>query len=227
MDKWLEYYYGTDSLPETAILCAGTVSQETKDRILNKVEITNYRKDVQDYYLIDTDNGLKILIFDIIGAPVLIDIAHNLEKGGTKEAYFLSFAGTKKDFNIGGYFIPERIRCHDGLTEYWEAGIKHIDIQEKAYENVKRLMHGIKYYTGMSASVPSFFHNHPKVDAAIEDEGILAVDMEASSAVYFLNKKGIQCSPLLIISDNPKTDITDAFEIRERALYIALERIIR
>lgn len=228
MDKWLEYFYGRNSLPEMAILCAGTTSRETQERILSDRKVLHHTQDVQDYYLVETDEGIRTLIFNIIGSPVVIDIVHVLSQGGTKESYFLGFAGTDRDYEVGDYFVPTKIRCLDGLTQFYEPGIKYVDISKKAYQKAMQLVRSKRHHTGVSASVPSFFHNNLEVKLALEnDPDIAAIEMEASSALYFCNRRGIECSPLLIISDNKRTDIPDGFERREAAFYNAIAKILR
>ena len=227
MDKWLKYFYGRDRLPEIAVLCAGAVSSETQERILADRKILNHTRDVQDYYLIETNEGIRTLIFNIIGSPVIIDIVHVLSQGGTKDAYFLGFAGTDRDYEIGDYFVPTKVRCLDGLTQYYEPGIKYVNVPDKAYQRVTHLMQDARCHTGISASVPSFFHDNLEVRLALANEpDIAAIEMEASSALYFCNRRGIECLPLLIISDNKKTDIPDGFERRETSFYHALVKML-
>ena len=227
MDKWLKYFYGRSHLPETAILCAGTISKETQERIITGRKILNHTKDVQDYYLIETNNGIRTLVFNIIGSSVVIDITHVLSQGGTKELYFLGFAGTDRDCEVGDYFIPTKVRCLDGLTQYYEPGIKYVDVGDKAHQKVIDLMQNTRYHTGISASVPSFFHDNLEVKLALANElDIMAIEMEASSALYFCNRRGIECLPLLTISDNKKTEVPDGFERRETSLYNALIKIL-
>jgi purine-nucleoside phosphorylase len=227
MDKWLEYYYRRERLPNTTILCAGTSSSEIQDRILAGRRVVNHRHDVQEYYLVETEHGLKTLILNIIGPSVLIDIFHVLAKGGTQEAYFVGFAGTDKNFEIGDLFLPTRIRCLDGITEYYSPGIKYIDVEETEQTKAAEIFSGCKYHSGTSVSVPSFFHNHPGVKQALLTEtDISAIEMEASSALLFSRMNNIECSPVLIISDNNQIAIPDGFERREIAFYNTLSRLL-
>jgi len=227
MDKWIKYFYGRNHLPETAVLCAGAVSNETQKRILTSRKILNHTKDVQDYYLIETSNGLRTLVFNILGSSVIIDITYVLSQGGTKEVYFVGFAGTDKDYEVGDYFVPTKVRCLDGLTQYYEPRIKYVDVPDKVYQRVIHLMRDVRCHTGISASVPSVFHDNLEVKLALANEpNIAAIEMEVSSGLYFCKRRGIKCLPLFIISDNKRTDIPDGFERREISLYHALVKIL-
>lgn len=223
MKKWLEYFYDTSTLPEDAILSSGTTSKLLQERLIAEMErLIYYRDEIQQYYVVEHNGKKIVVVFNLLGAPSMIDTLYILAQGNTRKIHFISFAGTKQDYNIGDLFLPTGAKCLDGVTNLYVSQTDIISTDGQALDEMKQFLEARHemYHEGLAATVPAVFHRNQTIQDALEsDVRVKAYEMELSSALHFSKANGQYCTPLLVISDNSREDIPDGIQVREKSYY--------
>lgn len=209
MGSWTEKYFGRDILPKYAIIIPGTTGNEQKHNYLSLFDkVISYESNLFEWYILEKAGIQYLLMLQVYGAPMVIDLIHILKEGQIKKIIFIGAAyGFGSEVNIGDIILPNQVQALEGiLTTYEKILYSHPNgdlLQLLAHVFDKE---NLKYKKGKTVSTPSVF---TKVDRSLFDSDVLALEMEASAFLYFSTKESIEGASILVISDTEYHKLTD------------------
>lgn len=201
MGQWANKYFNQTELPRECYIFAGTAKNDFKNDIIkNFDEVLYHDLGIFEKYIVCKGGMKYTIIFQVFGAPMIIDLIHILKDGGVQKIIFFGAAfGINESLEVGDCVVPIQVQSLEGILET-------VEHKKYAYpdEKLARLMidglklNSIDVNVGKVVSVPSVF---VKPDKEIFDEDLYAIEMETACLFHYSKELKIRCSAILIISD--------------------------
>ena len=225
MGRLSEAVFGRRKLPERCLIYAGSYMPKRKEWVKSHfgkwqrirgywVKYSYARRDSREY----------LLIFNVYGAAMILEIIQLLKEGGAKKVFFVGALGGK-DLPIGTLVLPTRIFDETGFVSADDPNKKIVEPQEDSLKRMKEALDnlGQAYTEGEIVSVPCVLHNIGHIKRFVEENtNILGVEIETSTFYHYTMKENLESYALLYISDNKEHDIIsgskEAHEARRKAL---------
>ena len=197
MGHWAKSLFGKDKIGSIGIVLAGTNKKEFEKKILSYFDKTlNFKDSVYHAYLARKNNIDYPIVFNVYGAPAMIDVMTEMHDGGCRTIIFVGYAyGGFKNINIGSVVVPNQIYHFDGIYH----GIR---LDKKMSLPDKELKNKIKFVNGNDISVPAVSFQLPHDNKEYKKINPLTVEMELASCLSRAKEIGIRSVGVLIISDN-------------------------
>lgn len=213
MGKWAENEFGQSKFSDVGIVVAGTMREEFEKEILGLFDKVLSKKDsVYHSCLVQKGNEHYPVVFNVYGAPAMMDVITLMHDGGCRTIIFVGYAyGGLKNLEIGNIVIPDKAYHFEGIYHHIEpdkkASLPDMQLKRKIEEILKKSK--IKYTTGTNISVPAVTFQLPHNNLEYKKISPDTVEMELAACLSRAKDIGIRASGILIISDNKKLSIGD------------------
>lgn len=213
MGKWAENEFGQSKFSDIGIVLAGTIRDEFEKEVLGLFDKVLSRKDsVYHSCLVKKGNEHYPLVFNVYGAPAMMDVITLMHDGGCRTIIFVGYAyGGFKNLDIGSVMIPDKAYHFEGIYHHIEpdkkASLPDIKLKRKIEEILEKSR--IKYTNGANISVPAVTfqlpHNNPEYKKINPD----TVEMELAACLSRAKDIGMRAAGILIIGDNKGSSVGD------------------
>ena len=211
MGKWAENNFGQSKFSDVGIVVAGAVGEEFEKEILGLFDKVLFKKDsVYHTYLVEKGKEHYPVVFNVYGAPAMMDVITLMHDGGCRTIIFVGYAyGGFKNLDVGSIMIPDKAYHFEGIYHHIEpdkkASLPDMQLKGKIEEILKKSR--INYIEGTNISVPAVSfqlpHNNPEYKKINPD----TVEMELAACLSRAKDIGIRAAGILIISDNKGSSI--------------------
>lgn len=231
MGKWAKHLFDEETFGEVGIVIGGSNSQEFQDEILkNFDEVLSSKDKVYHGYLARKNNKTYPVVFNVYGAPAMVDVLAHIQDGGCRNVIFVgySYAGFT-NLDIGKVILVDRSYHYHGLYHKIEPD-RHADYPDKElFNKVEQLLrkNTVDYVKGTNISVPAVTlqpkHDNPEYKKIKP----LSVEMELASCYARAKDLGVRTTGALIVSDNRESSITKKTDEDKSAKRRVLEILIQ
>lgn len=213
MGKWAKGVFGQENIGEIGIVVAGTTPIKFEKSILKMFDKVISSKDlVYHAHLVKKNNKLYPIVFNIYGAPAMVDILTEMHDGGCRTVIFVGFAyGGFRSLDVGSIVIPEKSYHFDGIYHPIEPD-RDVDSPDKELKNkLEKLFKKkkIDFVNGVNISVPAVTFQLPHANEEYYKIKPSTVEMELASCLSRSIDIGMRAIGILVISDNRKSSIGD------------------
>ncbi|MFH1209215.1 MAG: hypothetical protein V1663_00285 [archaeon] len=104
MGKWAKKLFGKESFSKIGIILAGTANPYTEKKVLSLFDKVISKKDsVFHAYLVRKKGRNYPLVFNVYGAPAMIDVLTEMHDGGCRIVVFIgyAYAGFQNNLDVG------------------------------------------------------------------------------------------------------------------------------
>jgi len=225
MGKLSEAIFGKKKLPERCLIYAGSYVPKRKEWV--KVHFEKWQR-IRGYWVkysfANISSREYLLIFNVYGAAMILEIIQLLKDGGAMKIFFIGALGGK-DLPIGTLVLPTRIIDKTGFVSADDPNKRIVKPQEDSLKRMKEALYslGQVYTEGEIVSVPCVLHNIDHIKKFVEQNAnILGVEIETSTFYHYTEKENLESYALLYISDNKEHYIIsrskEVQEARRKAL---------
>lgn len=221
MGSWAKSLFGRESFDDVAIVLAGTIKPEVEKEIVSFFdEVVSCNDAVYHAYLVRKGKKFIPVVFNVYGAPAMMDVLTELHDGGVRNVVFIGYAygGLKDDLPIGSFVVPSKAYHFHGLYHHSEPS-REFDVPDskllKVFEELLKKKK-IKFRNGINISVPAVTFQLPHHNKKYQKIDPLTVEMELAACFSRAKDIGIRSVGCLIISDNRKVSIGDSTKKRLR-----------
>lgn len=213
MGKWAKRDFGREKIGETGIIIAGTAKPEFEKEVLNLFDRVISSKDsVYHEYLVEKNGITCPVIFNVYGAPAMIDVLTIMHDGGCRNIIFIGYAyGGFKNLDVGSIVLTDKAYHFEGIYHHIEpdrkAAFPDKDLKKKIKELFKK--NKIACVEGSNISVPAVTFQLPHNNKEYKSINPLTCEMELASCLSRAKDIGMRAAGILIISDNRKSSIGD------------------
>jgi len=225
MGKLSEAIFGKKKLPERCLIYAGSYVPKRKEWV--KAHFEKWQR-IRGYWVkysfANISSREYLLIFNVYGAAMILEIIQLLKDGGAMKIFFIGALGGK-DLPIGTLVLPTRIIDKTGFVSADDPNKRIVKPQEDSLKRMKEALNslGQVYTEGEIVSVPCVLHNIDHIKKFVEQNAnILGVEIETSTFYHYTEKENLESYALLYISDNKEHYIIsrskEVQEARRKAL---------
>ncbi|MEK6934731.1 MAG: hypothetical protein AABW46_02525 [Nanoarchaeota archaeon] len=220
MGHWAKSLFGQESFESTGIVIAGTNPQEFEKSILSLFDKVISSKDsVYHGHLVEKAGKQYPIVFNVYGAPAMLDVLTEMYDGGCRNVLFIGYAygGFKQNLEVGSVVVPSRSFHFDGSYPQGKA----VTPDKKLTSAVKKLFtqEGVDFHIGPNISVLAVTYQLPHANTRYRNIKPVTVEMELASCLSRSREIGVRATGILIISDNRSSSIGDEVkrELRHQA----------
>jgi purine-nucleoside phosphorylase len=181
------------------------------------------------YSFAEQDNKKFLLVFNVYGAAMMLEVLNLLSDGGVKSVFFVGSAGARS-LDVGTIVVPTEVVDRAGVVQVATSGKDVVRPPEAESESVEKAL--MEKSWGFAkrrvVSVPAVLHGIDHIMnymQAREDSEIH--EMELSTFYHFAKKIGLHAYALIYVSDNEKHSIASAEMKTSLARREALLRITK
>lgn len=220
MGKWAKNMFGRKDFGEIGIVLAGVSSQGIEKKILGFFDkVVSSKDSVYHAHLAEKNRIRYPIVFNIYGAPAMVDALSIMHDGGCRIIIFVGFAyGGFKNLEIGSVVIPNQSYHFEGIYHHIEpdrkAAFPDRDLKKKLEEVFMR--EGIGYINGVNISVPAVVFQLPHANKEYKMIKPLTLEMELAACYSRAKDIGIRAAGVLIVSDNRRRGLGDTTKERLR-----------
>ncbi len=213
MGNWAKRLFGRESFEEVGIVLAGTNQPEFERGVLSLFDkIISSKDSVYHAHLVEKNTKAYPIVFNIYGAPAMMDVLAEMHDGGLRNAIFVGYAyGGFRNLDIGTLVIPDRAYHFDGLYSVLDPSRTLSLPDEELTKRVIKILgrEKIKYQLGSNISVPAVTFQRPHDNEEYRKIKPHTVEMELASFYSRSKYLGIRAAAILVISDNRSEAISD------------------
>ncbi len=211
MGDWAKLLFDNGTFDDVAIIIGGQHGQEFEEKILKFFDKTLHKKDlVYHVYLCTKNNKTYPVLFNVYGAPAIMDVLTHLADGGCRTTLFIGYAyGGLKNLEIGRVVIPEKSYHFDGVYTPINPERREGTPDQELKTTLEKLFteHYIPFVNGANISVPAVTFQLPHTTYTQLHASTL--EMELSAFLSRAKDIGIRAAGILIVSDNKTSAIAD------------------
>ncbi|MBI2672990.1 hypothetical protein HYX19_01910 [Candidatus Woesearchaeota archaeon] len=231
MGKWAKDLFGKESFDSVGIVIAGTNSPKFERKILRLFDKVISSKDsVYHAHLVRKNNKEYPIVFNVYGAPAMVDVMTEMHDGGCHNLIFIGYAyGGFKNLDVGSIIVSDKSYHFEGIYHHIETDRKidypDKELKRKLEEIFKK--NKINFYNGTNVSVPAVSFQPRHANREYQKIKPLTLEMELAACFSRAKDIGIRSVGILIISDNKSTSIGDKSTLRNLAKIKVIETIIK
>ncbi|MBI1972424.1 hypothetical protein HYS50_00280 [Candidatus Woesearchaeota archaeon] len=213
MGKWCKNLFGQETCGSVGIVITGTSRPEFEKEVLGLCdEVISSKDAVYHAHLVKKNGILLPIVFNIYGAPAMVDVLTEMYDGGCHTVLFLGVAyGGFKNLEVGSIVVPKQSYHFDGIYHALkvdkQAALPDQELKQKIEEIFTK--EKIAYVEGTNISVPAVTfqlpHDNPDYLKIKPD----TVEMELAACLSRAKEIGMRAAGVLVISDNRKTSLGD------------------
>jgi len=183
-------------IPETMILCY-------HDPLMQKVE-KDERFERQENFFINKEKSWGIAGKFGIGAPVAASVMEEFIARGVKKFITFGYSGTlQKNLKIGDYILIDKAIRDEGTSHHYLPSEKYVEASASLVSFFEGFLKNekIKFQKGAAWTTDAIYRETIDEIKAYQEEGVLAVDMEAAALFAVAKYRQVDCVGLFIVSD--------------------------
>jgi purine-nucleoside phosphorylase len=213
MGEWSKHQFGYDYIGNVAIVVAGTSHPNVEkyvcslfDKVLKKTDMVYHN------YVVEKDNKRYAVLFNVYGAPAMIDALSFLHDGGVNSVIFFGTAyGGFQNLKITSLIVPTNSIHFDGTYSHIDKK-RNKDFPDRKLR--KKIISVLKkektdFLEGTNISVPAFTLQPKHTNENYAKIKPISLEMELSSCLAKSKDIGIRSAGILMISDNKDKSIKD------------------
>lgn len=201
MGEWAKKYFDQDDLPKKCYVFAGTSKEKFKQSLLKYFDdVIFHGGGIFEKYIVTKNEVKYLLIFQVFGAPMIIDLVHILKDGGVEQIIFFGSAyGINDKLVVADCVIPIKAQSLDGVLQAVE-NVNYSTPDENLTHYIINILNlcGEKCIMGKVVSVPSVF---VKPNSMLYDDDLDVLEMETACLFFYTKKLNIKSAGILIVSD--------------------------
>ncbi|MFH0870120.1 MAG: hypothetical protein V1866_03625 [archaeon] len=235
MGHWAKRDFGRDQIGTTGIIIAGTSKPEyEKDAMGLFDEVVSSKDAVYHAYLARKGKNIHPLVFNVLGAPVVIDVLSVLHDGGCRNVIFIGFAyGGFKNLELGEVIVPTKSYHFDGIFHAVKIDRDVSMPDSRIRSQLKKVLRKekIKFHEGINISVPAVTLQPKHNNSDYQKIKPICLEMEFAAFLSRAKEIGIRAAGVMIISDNKHTSLDDVekretrMEIKKRIVEAVVKNI--
>jgi len=229
MGKWAKSLFGYDRFGEVGIVVAGTCSPDFQEKVVKFSEGKISEKDaVYHACLIRKNKESWPIIFNVYGAPAMVDVLTEMHDGGCRNVIFVGSAyGGFKNLKVGEIVIPHKSYHFEGIYDALKLSREQSFADEDLKNTIEKLFkkNYIDFVHGVNISVPAVTFQLRHENEEYKKIGPSTIEMELSSCLSRAKDLGIRAVGILIISDNKSSSRGD--EEKKKARTESKLRVLR
>jgi purine-nucleoside phosphorylase len=235
MGTWAKSAFGAERFADIGVVVTGTNAPEVQDEILRFFDKVLFKKDSVYHPCLAEKDGVKYpIVFNVYGAPAMVDVMTEMHDGGCRVLLFVGYAyGGFKNLPVGSVVLPEKSYHFDGLYHGIhvdkEAGYPDKELQQKLSEVCRK--ENLAFVYGTNISVPAVSFQLPHDNEFYRKLQPSTCEMELAAFYSRAQELGIRGAAALVISDNRTTSIGDSekriarYEGKKRLLKAIIEHL--
>ncbi len=197
--------FGTNKLPENAILFAGILYP--KEKIQHILALFEHAEKLSDFqpvlsYRVRIKKAEWLLCFGVYGGTSALEITNILGDGGVKSIVFVGWAGARKTVPVGAVCLPITICSLDGIVRLDSSHSTNIAPSVNLLKKLKKTLPNARHVSNVTLPGLGNLHGIAKVERASLRHD--TVDTELSVVVHFARKSKVSAAGVLIVTDSIK-----------------------
>ncbi|MBS7614948.1 hypothetical protein KEJ18_04375 [Candidatus Bathyarchaeota archaeon] len=225
MGRLSEAIFGRKKLPERCVIYAGSYIPRRKDWVKSLFDRWQRIRGHWVKYSFASSDGIEfLLIFNVYGAAMVLEIIQLLKDGEAKRVFFVGALGGK-DLPVGTLVLPTRTIDKTGFVSLDDPNRQIVEPKKDSLERLRKTIKNLSqiHVEGTIVSVPCVLHNIDHIKKFVEENSsILGAELETSTFYHYSQKEHFESYALLYIGDNKKHDIISGAknvqEARKRSL---------
>ena len=157
------------------------------------------------YTIDDTGGRVAVLGGFGFGAPVAVSLLEELIAFGVRRFVSFGTAGTlQKDIDIGSLIVCDRAIRDEGTSHHYVEPSKYAYASERLTGRLKEALqrHKQEYIVGTSWTIDAPYRETVVEARLYQEEGVAAVDMEASALFAVAQYRGVELGAMFMVSDS-------------------------
>lgn len=234
MGKWAKNLFGKSRFSNIGIVVAGTTNPKFEKKVLSLFdEVISSKDSVYHAHLVKKNGKNYPIVFNIYGAPAMMDVLTEMHDGGCKIVIFvgLAYGGFEKNLDVGTIVIPDKSYHFEGIFHPLHPdrrfNVPNAELMEKLENIFGR--EKVPHVKGTNISVPAVTFQLPHANKEYKAIKPLSLEMELASCYSRAKDLGIRAAGILIISDNRSSSIIDKktglYEIKLKVLETIINNI--
>jgi len=213
MGHWAKSDFGRENIGSVGLMVAGTSNPEIEKSSLRLFDEMIASKDVVYHtYLVRKGKNIHPLVFNVLGAPALIDVLSVLHEGGCRNIIFIGSAyGGFKNLELGEVVVPTKSYHFDGIFHAVKMD-KDVSMPDgKIKSQLKKILQKEKiiFHEGINISVPAVTLQPKHNNKEYKKIKPICLEMEFAAFLSRAKEIGIRAAGVMIISDNRHTSLND------------------
>jgi len=229
MGKWAKSLFGQETFEAVGIVVAGTNKQAFEKEILGFFdEVVSSKDSVFHAHLVKKDGKAYPIVFNVYGAPAMVDVLTEMHDGGCRTVLFVGYAyGGFKNLAIATIVVPSQSYHFDGIYHPLKIDKKVALPDQELKEKLEQLFtkHKIEYIEGINVSVPAVTLQLPHANKEYQEIQPATVEMELASCLSRSKDIGMRAVGTLIISDNRTAGMGD--ESKRKLRYEGKRKVLK
>jgi len=230
MGRLSEAIFGRRRLPERCMIYAGSYIPKRKDWVKSLFDRWQRIRGHWVKYSFASSDGVEyLLIFNVYGAAMILEIIKLLKDGGAKRVFFIGALGGKH-LPVGTLVLPTKIIDKTGFVSLDDPNRQFVEPKKDSLERLRETIKGSSqtHVEGTVVSVPCVLHNIDHIKKFVEENSsILGAELETSTFYHYSHKEHFESYALLYISDNKKHDIISGAKNVQEARKKSLKTITK
>ena len=210
MGKWAKAWIGRAVIGRVGIVVAGTIKKDVEKYILSLFDEVIESKDaVYHMHIVKKRKHIYPLIFNVYGAPAMVDLMTLMHDGGCRTIVFIGSAYGFKSIDVGSIVVPDKCYHFDGIYHPVEPDRKSGVPDDVLKEKVRQIFgqNKISYLTGTNISVPAVSFQPPHANKDYQKLQPISLEMELAACFSRGKDIGIRTVGILVISDSRSANI--------------------
>lgn len=146
MGNWAKGTFGKENFGEIGIIIAGTNKLEVEKKILGFFdEVISSKDNVYHAHLVRKNNNEYPVVFNVYGAPAVLDVLTEMQDGGCRTVIFFGYAyGGFTNLEVGSIVIPKKAYHFDGIYHHIKPDRKFSAPDKELKEKLEFVLKKIK-----------------------------------------------------------------------------------
>jgi purine-nucleoside phosphorylase len=222
--------FGRDRLPERCLVFAGAYFPG-RFKLARKLFDRHTRVAGMwvRYSFAEHDHRRYLLLFNVYGAAMMLEVLYLLKDGGAKSVFFVGSAGSKH-LDVGTIVLPTEVVDRAGVVQMDAHENDVVSPPESESESLAKALtdFGLGFAKAKAVSVPAVLHGIGHVTEYMRFREDLEIhEMELSTFYHFAKKAGFLAYALVYVSDNEEHSIVSGEKNVRLARREALLRITK
>lgn len=211
MGDWAKTLFGVTEFEDVGIVVAGTNNQEFEKKVLNLFdEVLSSKDSVYHAHLVSKKGKKYPIVFNVYGAPAMVDVLAEMHDGGCRTIIFVGYAyGGFRNLDVGSVCILEKSYHFDGIYHPIDPKRKVSFPDDDLNSKLKQILkeNKISFEEGPNVSVPAVTFQMKHANKEYQKIQPVSLEMETASCFARSKDLGIRAVAAVVISDNKTSRI--------------------
>jgi len=218
MGDWAKELFGREEFEPVGIVVAGTNPVEFEKKILGCFdEVISSKDSVYHAHLVKKDGKYYPIVFNVYGAPAMVDVLTEMHDGGCRNFIFVGYAfGFAQGLDVGDVVLAKEAHHFDGIYSHVDPSRELAQSDKELFDTVKKILSdaGIEHQEGVDISVPAVTFQPPHANEKYAEIKPTTIEMEVAAFYSRAKDIGARATAVLVISDTRAKSIHGGEEHR-------------